>query len=371
MQTSGIPTKNPTPWADSAVDPTYKHTVPVPSQVGITAGAASWVTGFPPTNFDPAVAGGVPPFGNDFNGVLNALSLWQRWQQAGGAIPYDATFQTAIGGYPLGAIVASAVTARRFWVSTSENNVTDPDAGGAGWQVFGVGNSGVTAGSYNRPQLTIGSDGRVTAAANAPGATRTLLTSGTAATYTVPANCTRLRILAVGAGGGTGTTLGGVGGTTTFNSVTAIGGSPGGLASGANPGLGGLGGTGGTGGSTQIIRRAGQRGGRGAGGAGAGSPVGGIVFAGGQGGNSLLGFGASSDEAGIANTGAGAGGVTNVNATAGSGASTGGGGGGEGFELWIFGPAASYVYTIGAGGIAGTNGFAGGSGYIIVEEYYD
>jgi hypothetical protein len=54
----------------------------------------------------------------------------------------------------------------------------------------------------------------------------------------------------------------------------------------------------------------------------------------------------------------------------------GGGGQGEYCEIIINAPAATYLYTIGAGGTvgaAGTSGFAGGlggSGYIEVDEYY-
>ena len=53
----------------------------------------------------------------------------------------------------------------------------------------------------------------------------------------------------------------------------------------------------------------------------------------------------------------------------GAGSYGGAGGGGGGFERVIGSPAASYTYTIGAGGTAGTGGIAGGSGVIIVWEY--
>ena len=377
MDSSLIPTKIPTPFANGAVDPTYRHTVPIPSQIGVTPGAASFTDGFPPLNFQPEASGGVPPFGNDMNGLLYNVTQWLRWLMAGSPVPYDATFQTAIGGYPLGAIVASGTTARRFWVSTVENNLSNPDTGGANWQAQDVGNSGATAGAYTRPQITVDSDGRVSAVAQAPFPTRTLLTSGTGATYTTPAGATRLRILAVAGGGGTGGGSPGTGGTTTFNAVTAIGGSPGAAPSGSRiPSAGGIGGgtTGGntgTGGGSLIIRRPGQSGAKGTGGSGNGLAANGIYFAGGIGGSSMLGAGAPPDTAGGANTGGGAGGVSNDNTTSGPGSASGAGGGGEGFELWINGPAASYTYTVGAGGTAGTSGFAGGSGYIIVEEYYD
>jgi len=46
-------------------------------------------------------------------------------------------------------------------------------------------------------------------------------------------------------------------------------------------------------------------------------------------------------------------------------------GGGEYAEVIIASPAATYTYSVGAGGTAGsTGGAAGAAGRIIVEEYY-
>lgn len=128
MQANNTPTKIPVPFADSGT----KNTIPVPSQIGITAGAASFTTGFPPLTFTPIAAGGVPPFGADFNGVLNAITQALRWTNAGGQYVYDSTFATSIGGYPKGAWLQKA-TLDGFWMSTADNNTADPDASGAGW----------------------------------------------------------------------------------------------------------------------------------------------------------------------------------------------------------------------------------------------
>lgn len=132
MLASNIPAVFNIPWANSATAP-YVHAVPEASQVSITPGAASLTTGFPPLNFQSYTAGGIPPFGNDLNGILNQITAWQRWTQAGGFPRYNAAFQTAIGGYPSGAILCDA-TSNWLWVSTVDSNVTNPDTGGAGWQ---------------------------------------------------------------------------------------------------------------------------------------------------------------------------------------------------------------------------------------------
>jgi len=137
MQDTNIPSKFPVPFGNGAGG-SYIRTVPnTPSGV---PGAASLQQGFPPENFNPVAAGGVPPFGQDFNGLLNQISAWNQWQQAGGAVPYDGSFQTAIGGYPNGAIVESAVQVGAFWMSTVDNNVSNPDTGGANWLPINYGN---------------------------------------------------------------------------------------------------------------------------------------------------------------------------------------------------------------------------------------
>lgn len=129
MLASNIPSKSAKVFGTSATG-TYIRAVP---QTTGDPAAASFDLGFPPQTFTDEGAGGTPPDGRDFNGILNHLSGWCRWLMAGGPVAYDSAFQTAIGGYPAGAIVASAVTAGVRFRSTTDNNVTNPDAGGAGW----------------------------------------------------------------------------------------------------------------------------------------------------------------------------------------------------------------------------------------------
>jgi hypothetical protein len=148
MQDSQLPSKFSVPFANSAGSG-YKRTVPAASQIGITAGAASLTDGFPPLTFQPVGSGGVPPFGQDFNGLLNQITAWNQWQQAGGAVSYDATFSTQIGGYPAGAIVKSTVTSGLVWYNTVDNNTTNPDGGGAaGWLEWGPAAVGLQARGY-------------------------------------------------------------------------------------------------------------------------------------------------------------------------------------------------------------------------------
>jgi len=131
MQSTNIPSKIPLPFANSASS-TYKYSIPTASQIGITNGKASLTDGFPPLTFTPIGSGGVPPFGGDMNGILYEITAIQQWQEAGGFFPYDSTFSTAIGGYPEGAVLQSS-SFNGLWVSSAENNTTNPDTGGAGW----------------------------------------------------------------------------------------------------------------------------------------------------------------------------------------------------------------------------------------------
>jgi hypothetical protein len=131
MLLSNLPAKFPVPFANAA-GASYIRPIPVPTQVGITPGAASLADGFPQICFIPTTSNGIPPAGQDLNGILNQITAWNRWQNAGGTVPYDATFSAAIGGYPYGAIVQSTVSGK-LWMSVVDGNTTNPDSGGSGW----------------------------------------------------------------------------------------------------------------------------------------------------------------------------------------------------------------------------------------------
>jgi hypothetical protein len=130
---SQIPGKFSLTWGQNAGGGFITVPIPAPSQQGVTPGRASLNDGFPPLTFQPITAGGVPPFGQDMNGILNELSAWNQWYQMGGPIQWDSTFSGQIGGYPNGSLVASTVTVGHFWLSTADANASNPDAGGANW----------------------------------------------------------------------------------------------------------------------------------------------------------------------------------------------------------------------------------------------
>lgn len=215
--------------------------------------------------------------------------------------------------------------------------------------------------------------------ASAP--TFTYLTSGTSATYTTPAGARKLFIREVGGGGGgggsgAGSGAGSNGNASSFNSIVANGGglAAQGSATGANGGSGGTGGsgsaslrlTGGDGNSAGNESTTGPT--SAAGGIGGAGPFGGQ----GKGGTPSTGASPNGSSA-KTNTGGGGGGAGGAGtATAGDNAGAGGGYA-EYVEFTISSPTTTYTYTVGTGGSGGAGartGGAGGSGLIIVEEFY-
>lgn len=139
MLRASIPTRFQLAWAKNAGGP-YIRNVPVASQIGIQDGAASFNDGFVPDNMTPLAGGGVPPFGQDINGVLNVTTSWDQWYQAVAPISFDTTFSTAIGGYPQGSLLDSILVTGRQWASLVDNNTTDPDdpLTSTNWRAVGI-----------------------------------------------------------------------------------------------------------------------------------------------------------------------------------------------------------------------------------------
>jgi hypothetical protein len=207
-------------------------------------------------------------------------------------------------------------------------------------------------------------------ASKTPSTTQTILTSGSG-TYTPANGITQIRVRMVGGGGGGGATSTGTAGNggiaTTFGSLlTANGGGAG--SNFANPGAGGTGVI-----SLPLtgITQSGQ-----AGSAGCVTGTAGSYLIGGFGGGTPLGAGGGNvDPSGgglsaAANTGGGGGGAGN-NGGANRYASGAGGAGGY-VDVIIVSPTAT-AYSIGTGGAGGSGAQAGGnggSGIIIIDEYY-
>ena len=119
------PTQKAVPFANSGV----KNAIP---ETATGSNLASLQEGFPTVTMTDVDYGGMPPQGQDMNGILFDVTTAIRYQQAGGLFPYDATFAAAIDGYPLGAIL-TATDGSCLYQNTVSGNQTDPENGGTGW----------------------------------------------------------------------------------------------------------------------------------------------------------------------------------------------------------------------------------------------
>lgn len=206
MQSSNIPTKIPLPFAYNA-GAGYKTTIPTASQIGIVNGRASLNDGFPPLNFVPISSGGVPPFGADVNGILNEITAITQWQQAGGFFFYDSSFSTTIGGYPKGAILQSS-SSSGLWISTAENNTTNPDTGGAGWMSLAFeGSQAITVTTADVTVTQLQSAYPVLIISGAKTAARNLILPAIVGEWIIQNNTTGAFTLTAKTAAGTGVTL--------------------------------------------------------------------------------------------------------------------------------------------------------------------
>lgn len=126
------PGKIITPWAESGL----KN--PIPPAANPATGRAGFDQGFSAINMTAKEAGGIPPFGQDFNGIFYEVTNILRYMQAGGHPTFSSALATAIGGYPKGSMVlgGDGVT---LWQSKVDSNFTDPNTDPSDWGTFDIG----------------------------------------------------------------------------------------------------------------------------------------------------------------------------------------------------------------------------------------
>jgi len=99
-------------------------------------------------------AGGLPPLGQDMNGVLGDISSHTVFQNCGGRYRFDAALATAIGGYPLGFVLQDDYGINEYVsaiAANSGNFNTDPSLVGVTWIPYagnGLMNPKVISGAY-------------------------------------------------------------------------------------------------------------------------------------------------------------------------------------------------------------------------------
>lgn len=125
----------PAPFAENATPGTIE---PIPPLTPSVPQQATWSSGFPQVTMQPLAAGGIPPRGQDFNGVLNALSQHIFHMQGGGQYKWSDDH----GPYSIGDVLQSD-DGLRSYVSVVDNNTdnfnTNPSSIGVSWLPWSAG----------------------------------------------------------------------------------------------------------------------------------------------------------------------------------------------------------------------------------------
>lgn len=123
------------PFASDAL-PGYVDDIPDTLPSGADPQLASWDKGFPPVTMTPLAAGGIPPRGQSFNGVLKDISEHTAFLCGGGQYKWSADYVSAHGGYSIGDVL-QANDGLSSYVSAINNNSIDfnttPSSIGVQW----------------------------------------------------------------------------------------------------------------------------------------------------------------------------------------------------------------------------------------------
>lgn len=131
----------PVPFANSGI----KDDIPKVKSTSMSDEKASWEAGFPEATMLPVYAGGLPPDGKDFNGVLNQISENIVFQSKGGRYKFDPDYALSIGGYQKGATLQTNDESAEYQ-SLIDNNLVDfntatPEEIAQAWRITGLGDA--------------------------------------------------------------------------------------------------------------------------------------------------------------------------------------------------------------------------------------
>ncbi|MEY0837335.1 hypothetical protein AB7238_14000 [Providencia alcalifaciens] len=131
----------PVPFANSGL----KDDIPKVKSTSMSDEKASWEAGFPESTMLPVYAGGLPPDGKDFNGVLNQISENIVFQSKGGRYKFDPDFAISIGGYPKGATLQTNDESAEYQSLIDNNlvnfNTASPEEISQAWRITGIGDA--------------------------------------------------------------------------------------------------------------------------------------------------------------------------------------------------------------------------------------
>lgn len=98
-----------------------KNVIPEKYETSMESNQATWDQGFGQITMLPVSAGGLPPKGQDFNGILNQMCESIVHISKGGVFKFSTDYATAINGYPKGAILQSE-DEKKYYQSLIDNN---------------------------------------------------------------------------------------------------------------------------------------------------------------------------------------------------------------------------------------------------------
>lgn len=101
-----------------------KNVIPENYEASMESNQATWEQGFGQITMLPVAAGGLPPKGQDFNGIFNQISENIVYLSQGGRFKFSAEYAESIGGYPKGAILQSD-DEKKEYLSLIDNNKVD------------------------------------------------------------------------------------------------------------------------------------------------------------------------------------------------------------------------------------------------------
>ena len=100
-----------------------KNAIPENYSSSMESNQATWDTGFGQITMIPVAAGGLPPKGQDFNGIFNQISENIVYLSKGGRFKFSADYAAAINGYPKGAILQSDDEKKEYQSIIDNNKV--------------------------------------------------------------------------------------------------------------------------------------------------------------------------------------------------------------------------------------------------------
>lgn len=113
-----------------------KNVIQKVRQSGQDAQDMTWNDGTPPITLTKLEDGGLPPKGQDYNGVLNAISSHTVFGQNGGRYKWDAQVIAEFDGYPMDAIIQSDDGSCEFKSIVSPNTVNPNNGLSGSWVIY-------------------------------------------------------------------------------------------------------------------------------------------------------------------------------------------------------------------------------------------